>query len=188
MWNDKFVIGRRLYLTLLVMSWGVAIFGAYLAILTVYEFAHDRSGLESELKIQNEKVSEFEKKLPVVDLLKKQNAEPKEGPKPKFDPTQPYEVVDPSSGRSYPLDIIAAMKKSLCISALLDGDAEKTKEFCAYLYKEDLCPKVKGVLFNCGRFNYSQLIFPALLFAPLVLLVLGRQWLLWVFFEKKNVG
>ena len=177
---------HKIYLTLLGLSCVIATFGTFLAFRSFYEFARDRSVLEAELRIQKEKVSEFEKKSRAVDLIEKQIPIQEQPQKPKFDPTKPYEVVDENSGRSYPPEIFEAMQKALCISALLDEDGVKNHEFCDYRYKEQLDKKVRGGLYSAGRFEYHQMIVPALLFMPLIFLVLGRIWFLWVFVQTNK--
>lgn len=187
-WNHKSVIVNRIYLTLLGTSCVIAVFGIYLAVRSVYDFAQDRSVLEAELKIQKEKVSEFEKKSSVTDVIEKPNPTQRQGQIPKFDPTKPYDVVDPNSGRSYPSDVFAAMKKEICLSALLDEDPENNDKNCPSWMREELYPKVRGGLYNCGRYDYSQLIFSALFFCPLIILALSRMWILWVFVDKNKSG
>jgi hypothetical protein len=194
MWNDKALIAKRIYVTLLWMSGVIAVFGVYLVINSLYIFAHDRSVLRAELKIQIEKVSEFEKTR-INSVQKKPEdmtdaeldeflSEKKTVSKPKFDPTQPYEVV--VDGRSYPFDIYKLIEKRNCLDALLEKEPESYDGYCTSHTKEELYPKVRGGLYNVGRFDYFQLIFPALLFSPLIILVLGRMWLLWVFVDNKK--
>jgi hypothetical protein len=156
MWNNRSLIVNRIYLTLLGLSCVVAILGCYLAIRSVYEFAQDRSVLEGELKIQRARIAEIES----------------------------VSGKDPDRWSEAQLDKgLLALSVENCINALLNKQPDYYDENCPRDAISTLYPKLNNGVYYSGRYNYSQLIFPALLFAPLILLIIGRLWFLWVFVQ-----
>jgi hypothetical protein len=200
--NDKRLVANRIYLTFVWMSLAIALAGVYGVARSVYFFVSDRQVLKNELMAQNEKISEYRTKPKSIEEIQqtiKRLVEPEQMSEkeldaelarptikiPKFDPTKPYEVIDPMDGLAYPPDVFKAIQKSRCLEALLSNTSELHEKNCAPWVKEELYPKVHGSLY-CGRYNYYQLELLAVFFCPLVILVLGRMWILWVFVQKKK--
>jgi hypothetical protein len=59
-WNDKYVVGNRLYLTILGLFSLIAVFAIYLAIHAVSNFFDDRRILDGEMKIQQDIKHQFD--------------------------------------------------------------------------------------------------------------------------------
>lgn len=166
MWNYKSVIVNRIYLTLLGLFSLIAVFGIYLAIHAVSNFLDDKRVVEAQLKVQQDSKSQF---------WHQTNGR-------KVDKWTDEEL------RFYLGELDRADARIGCLETLLAAVSENYDSKCPGWVREELYPKVKGGLYNAGRFDYYQLIFPALMFTPLILLVLARVWFLWVFVDNNKTS
>jgi hypothetical protein len=146
--------------------------------------SNQQHDLANSPKVKDPRIDLFLRKQQLV--IEKQNRSQQRKIKPKFDPKRPYEVIHPANGRPYPSEVIAAIQTGTCISTLLNGAPEAYDDNCPSDVISALYPKLNNGVYYSGRYKYSQLIFPALLFAPLILLVLGRIWFVWVFVQTNK--
>lgn len=100
---------------------------------------------------------------------------------PEFNPCEPYEV-EPAcnadeTNQERDRQIIA------CVTSVLD-DEKGTQTFtCNTEVETYLNSKIVNGVRSINRYDYFEIILACSLFIPLVMLLLGRLWFLWVFVD-----